>query len=112
MRSELLAKEIYSEDASCINTKRKLTACQQCNNLSSQFLTALPDVLGIMSNQVILEAFHQCIGQASPAMRPFVGTTHYIGRYGKEAVDDEYGDVVARSSIGKEIGFADMMKLK
>lgn len=52
-----------------------------------------------MSNRVILEAFHQYLGQASPAMRPFVGTTQYIGRYGKEDVVDEYGDVVARCSI-------------
>ena len=52
-----------------------------------------------MLDRVILEAFHQYLGQASPAMRQFFGTTHYIGRWGKEDVVDAYGDVVARSYL-------------
>ena len=54
VRSELLTKEVYSEDARFFNSKRERTAYQQVDNLNSQFLTALPDVLGIMSDIVIL----------------------------------------------------------
>ena len=103
VRSELLTKEVYSEDATFKNTTRERTAYQQVDNLSSQFLTALPDVLGIMSDRVILEAFHQYLGQASPAMRPYIGSVHYIGRMGCEAKVDPYGDIVARTCLGGAI---------
>lgn len=68
MRSELLTKEIYSENSTFANTKRKHTAYLQCDNLSSQYLTPLPDVLRIISDKVMLEALHQYWGQTSPAM--------------------------------------------
>ena len=99
VRSELLTKEVYSEDATFANTKRERTAYLQCDNLSSQYLTALPDVLGIMTDKVILEAFHQYLGQPSPAIRPFLYRTHYIGRRGMEDEVDTYGDVVDRTML-------------
>ena len=52
-----------------------------------------------MSDRVILEAFHQYLGKPSPVMQPYTGSTHFIGRMGREAVVDVYGDVVARSCL-------------
>ena len=74
-------------------------AYTQVDELSCQFLTALPDVLGIMSDKVILEAFHQYLGQASPAMRPYLNGDHFIGRRGYEQVVDKYGDSVAACNL-------------
>jgi len=52
-----------------------------------------------MTDKVILETFHQYLGQPSPAMRPFLYRTHYIGRRGMEDEVDKYGDVVARTML-------------
>ena len=49
-----------------------------------------------MSDKLILEAFHQYLGHAGPAMGPFIHTPHYIGRKGRHDVVDNFGDVVAR----------------
>ena len=52
-----------------------------------------------MTDKVILEAFHQYLGQPNPEMRPFLYQTHYIGRKGTEDEVDQYGDVVARMML-------------
>ena len=74
-------------------------AFSQIDTLSSQFLIALPDVLGIINDDAILECFHQHLGLPRPAMCPYVDTPHYIGRRGREMVVDVYGDVVARAMM-------------
>jgi len=48
--------------------KREHLAYLQNDFLSIQFITVLPDVLEILTDLVILEAFHQYIGIHSPAM--------------------------------------------
>lgn len=70
-RLEIFNKEAQSVDATLKKTNRERTSYLQVDKLSSQFLTALPDVMGIMSNNVILEAFHQYLGRLSPIMRPY-----------------------------------------
>lgn len=55
--------------------------------------------LGIMLDRVILEAFHQYLGQPSPVMRPYIGSIHYIRRMGCETKVDEHGDISARSCL-------------
>jgi len=72
IRSEILNKEVRSVDATLNKTNRECTAYLQVDELSTQFLTALPDVLGIMSDKVILEAFHQYLGRPSPIMKPYI----------------------------------------
>ena len=99
IRSEILNKEVRSVDATLNKTNRECTAYLQVDELSTQFLTALPDVLGIMSDKVILEAFHQYLGRPSPIMKPYTHQQHFIGRKGYEQVVDEYGDSVAASNL-------------
>ena len=69
----------------------------EIDDISTQFLTTLPDVLGIMSDKVVLEAFHRYLGLEIPATRPFISRPHWIGRRGKEQYVDAYGDAVARA---------------
>ena len=52
----------------------------QADTLSCQFLTALPDILGIQSDDVMIESIYQYLGLPSPAMKPFIEKQHYIGR--------------------------------
>jgi len=99
VRSEILSNDVRSVNATFNKTNRECTLYLQIDNLSCQFLIALPDVLGIMSDKVMLEAFHQYLGQESPAMRPYLSGDHFIGRRGCEQVVDRYGDAVARSNL-------------
>jgi hypothetical protein len=69
-----------------------------CDKLSSQFLTALPNAIGIMPDKIIIEVFaHYMSLPTSPAMKPFTNTTRYVGRDGQQV--DQYGDAVARTRI-------------
>ena len=81
-----------------INPRERLSFLQT-DSLSNQFITALPDILGIMKDEILLEAFHQYLGQPSPAMKPFIHQPHYIGRRSRNQVVDKYGDSVARSFL-------------
>ena len=78
---------------------RECLSYMQSDNLSVQFVTALPDVLGIMQDKIFLEAISQYLGQPSPAMKPFTHKPYYIGKRSKAQVVDEYGDAVARAQI-------------
>jgi len=50
------------------------------NKLSSQFFASLPDMLGIISDNVFLEYIHQYLDLSSLAMKPFLQWPYYIGR--------------------------------
>lgn len=100
VRSEVFSKEVNNEVATFNKTKCKRTDYLKCDTRSSQFLTALSDILGIMLDRVILEAFHQYLEQASLVTQTYVEGKRYIGRCGCESVVDVYGDVVTRSNLG------------
>ena len=68
-----------------------------CDTLSSQFLTALPNASDIMPYKIIIEVFAHYMSLPSPAMKPFTTTTHYIGRDSQQI--DQYGDAVARARL-------------
>ena len=99
LRFETISKKVLTNDATFNLNPRERLAFSQVDTLSSQFLTALPDVLGIINDDAILECFHQHLGLHSPAMKPYVDTPHYIGRKGREMEVDVYGDVVARAMM-------------
>ena len=88
VRAENLSRQVNQANTTFTNSRRECMAYLQCDNLSTQFLTALPDVLGIMSDRIILEAFHQYLGQESPVMKAYLHTDHYIGRRGHEQIVD------------------------
>ena len=100
-RYKVLEQRMMTEETDAtFNTKprERLSFLESCD-LSNQFLTALPDVIGIQGDKVLIEAAHTYLGQPSPGMKPYTNTTHYIGRRGHEEVVDQYGDVVARCSL-------------
>ena len=59
LRFETLSKKVLSNDATFNLNPRERLVFSQVDTLSSQFLTALPDVLGIINDDAILEFFHQ-----------------------------------------------------
>ena len=71
----------------------------QSDSLSCQFFIALPDILGIQSDDVMLESIHQYLGLPSPAMKPCIDKQQYIGRRNRCQNVDEYGEAVARAQI-------------
>ena len=74
-------------------TDRECQVMLNCDTLSSQFLTALPNATGIMPDKILIEIFAHYMSLPSPAMKPFNDTPHYIGRDGQQV--DQYGDAVA-----------------
>ena len=88
------------ETDAAFNTKplKRISFLESCD-LSTQFLTALPDVIGIQGYKDLIETVHTYLGQPSPGMKPYTSTTHHIGRRGHEEVVDQYGDVVARCNL-------------
>jgi len=69
------------------------------DSLSTQFFTALPDILGILTDLVILEAFHQHLGLHIPVMTPFLHRHHFIVQHGHQAVVDQYRDTAEHANI-------------
>ena len=83
-------------------TDRMCQVMLNCDTLSSQFLTALPNASGIMPDKIIIEVFAHYMSLPSPAMKPFTTNTHYIGRDGQQI--DQYGDAVAKARLcGNEV---------
>ena len=97
-RRSYLEFQIGNTDTYNINSRECLSYLQS-DNLSVQFVTALPDILGIMQDNIFLEAIHQYLGQPSPSMLPYTNKTYYIGRRGRHQVVGEYDDAVARAQI-------------
>ena len=56
--------------------QRERESFLEADALSTQFLTALPDVLGIQHDKIITETVHTYLGQPSPCMRPYMHTPH------------------------------------
>ena len=78
-------------------TDRECQVVLNSDTLSSQFLTALPNVTSIMPDKIIIEVFAHYMGLPSPAMIPFNAIPYYIGREGQQI--DQYGDTVARARL-------------
>ena len=90
---------IIKKKKTYINLRERLSYLQS-NPSSSQFVTSFPDVLDIMSDDVLLEGFHQYLGQPSPEMQPFLHKPHYIGSQSRHQTVDKYGISVARAQLG------------
>ena len=62
------------------------------DEISAQFLRALPNQEGLMKNNVFMEGVRNFLGMKSHILEPFADGNHYIGRLGKEV--DGYGIAV------------------
>lgn len=99
LRSEVLSIQVLTNTAAFNLILRGCLAYYQANTLSSQFLPALLNVLGITTSGVILKCFHQHLGLPSLVMCPYVDIIHYIGQRNREAVVSEYCDIAATSMM-------------
>ena len=90
MRSQSLKKRIQSAATSSIELCKCLSYLQS-SKLNSQFITSLPAMLGIMSEDVFLECMHQYLSFPSPTMKSYLRWHHYIRRINFTQEVNEYG---------------------
>jgi len=67
------------------------------DEISAQFLRALPNQEGLMKNNVSMEGVRTFLGMKSHILEPFADGNHYIGRLGKEV--DGYGIAVKNACL-------------
>jgi len=77
MRSQILKKKLGTFVATSNITPHERLVYLQTDSFSSQFITYLPDMLGIISDSVFIGSFHQFLGLPSPVMQPFMYCQHH-----------------------------------